>query len=326
MDGIDRRALILGAAGSFGGAVAQELGRRGWRLRLLVRDPAHLARLALAEDAEIVVGDARDPALVAHAAEGTDAIVHAVNLPWQHWEPAMRRITAAAVTAAREAHIRLVFPGNVYGFGRQDGRPLHEAAERRATTAKGRLRIALEQTIEDLGDSGAAPVLILRAGDFYGPTVRNRLVEMIFGRLARGQAPQWPGALDLPHQWCFMPDLARIVADLLDRDDQLAAVEHVHVPGHVFDSQRRFMEMAARAAGRPGLLPRALPGWVLRLGALGDAELRALQELRYLFDDPVIITGSRLGTLLPDFRPTTPERAIAATVAARNHAAAGAAT
>ena len=59
MDGIDRRALILGAAGSFGGAVAQELGRRGWRLRLLVRDPAHLARLALAEDAEIVVGDAQ---------------------------------------------------------------------------------------------------------------------------------------------------------------------------------------------------------------------------------------------------------------------------
>ncbi|MFD0388403.1 NAD(P)H-binding protein [Tistrella bauzanensis] len=210
MDGIDRRALILGAAGSFGGAVAQELGRRGWRLRLLVRDPAHLARLALAEDAEIVVGDARDPALVAHAAEGTDAIVHAVNLPWQHWEPAMRRITAAAVTAAREAHIRLVFPGNVYGFGRQDGRPLHEAAERRATTAKGRLRIALEQTIEDLGDSGAAPVLILRAGDFYGPTVRNRLVEMIFGRLARGRprngrapwicptngasCPIWPGS------------------------------------------------------------------------------------------------------------------------------------
>lgn len=316
VDSGNRQALILGAAGGFGGAMAQELGRRGWYLRLLVRDPARLGRLGLPEDADIVVGDARDPALVAHAAQGMDAILHAVNLPYPQWDPAMRRITAAAIEGARASGARLVFPGNVYAFGRQDARPLHEEAERRPDTVKGRLRADLETAIETLGREGTAPVLILRAGDFYGPTVRNGLTDMIFARLAKGQAPRWPGPLDLPHQWCFVPDLARLTADLLEAPERLAPVEHVHLAAQLFDTQRRFMEMAAAAAGHPRLGPKRLPWWLLRLAALTDPAARELLELRYLFDDPVVLTGNRLQVLVPDFRPTAPERAIAATMAA----------
>src|SRR5208283_4942775 len=69
------KALVTGATGFVGAAVAQALERAGWSVRVLVRassDRTNLARLA----AEPVQGDLREPASLAAALAGCEALIH----------------------------------------------------------------------------------------------------------------------------------------------------------------------------------------------------------------------------------------------------------
>src|SRR4051812_7620103 len=80
MEAIMRTALILGATGGVGGETARALIRLGWQVRGLTRKPR------TGDGIEWITGDAMDPAAVRSAAEGADAIVHAVNPPgYRDW-------------------------------------------------------------------------------------------------------------------------------------------------------------------------------------------------------------------------------------------------
>ncbi len=307
------KVLVLGVGGSFGGAVAEALAARGHFLRLMVRDAARAGRWRGYENAETVVGDAEDAGALAQAARGCAVIVHGVNYPYHLWRPHMLRVTENVVSAAAAGGALVVFPGNVYGLGRQTLRPLGEDAPNLATTRKGRLRVEMEDRLWRLSESGRARVLILRAGDYFGPTARNGLVDRIFGNAAAGRPLQVLGRLEAPHQWAYLPDLGRLAAALVERDD-LAPFEVVHFAGHVADRQRRFLARVAGAAGHPGLPVRRLPWALVRLLGLRDPVLRELLELRYLFDEAVILDDPRRRQLLPDFASTPIDEALRVTV------------
>ncbi|MBM3517813.1 MAG: NAD-dependent epimerase/dehydratase family protein [Alphaproteobacteria bacterium] len=112
----DRPILVLGADGSFGGAVAAELLLRGRAVRAMVRAPDKLRSRDL-PGAEIVGGDAEDQAALVRAAAGVGAIVHGINYPYHRRQPHMVIVTRNVIAAARAAGARIVFPGNVYGLG-----------------------------------------------------------------------------------------------------------------------------------------------------------------------------------------------------------------
>jgi len=66
------RVLVIGATGSIGRLVTAEAIRRGFQTRTLVRDASRAS--ALADGAEIVVGDLTQPGTLAAAVEGVDAV------------------------------------------------------------------------------------------------------------------------------------------------------------------------------------------------------------------------------------------------------------
>lgn len=223
----DQPILVLGAMGSFGGAVVDELLHRGRTVRAMLRYPRK-ARWGEAQRVSVVPGDAEDPSAIRRAADGVAVIVHGVSYPYHRWQPHMMTVTRNVVAAARSDGARIVFPGNVYGLSDQRGM-LDEGAANRAESVKGRLRIALEDALRQGAGSGA-PVLIVRAGDFFGPTALNGLVDRVFGAAAAGRTIQAIGNLEAAHEWMFLPDLARATIDLLDQAEHLAAFAVVHVP------------------------------------------------------------------------------------------------
>lgn len=314
--------LVMGAAGSFGAAMVQELLRRGHQVRAQGRTIARLERsLGGIEGVELAPGDALQDDPVMSAAEGCGVIVHAANLPYARWMPDMEYITSTVLRAARANGALVLFPGNVYGFGHQTGRPLAEDAEMRPDTRKGAFRIHLEHLIQSATTDGDVRALVLRSGDFFGPTVRNGLVDRIFGRAAAGRPIEALGRLEVPHQWAYVPDLARLAADLIGLAARLAPFEVVHFAGHVAQRQRTFLELVAREAGHPDLALRTVPWWLLRLMGLYDAQLRELMELRYLFDDAVILDDPRRRELWPDFASTPLDAAVRETLESyRRHA------
>ena len=71
------RILLLGSTGFFGRGVAHKLIDGGHQMRVLVRDPMKAAAFK-ARGAQVVVGDALDPASVNQAAQGVEHIISLV--------------------------------------------------------------------------------------------------------------------------------------------------------------------------------------------------------------------------------------------------------
>jgi uncharacterized protein YbjT (DUF2867 family) len=71
------RILLLGSTGFFGRGVAHKLIDGGHQLRVLVRDPMKAAAFKI-RGAQVVVGDALDPAAVTQASQGVEHIVSLV--------------------------------------------------------------------------------------------------------------------------------------------------------------------------------------------------------------------------------------------------------
>ena len=70
------KALVTGASGFIGGAVAEALLRRGAQVRVLLR-PGTVPNLAAPSEVETARGDLRDAQAVRAAVEGCDAVFHA---------------------------------------------------------------------------------------------------------------------------------------------------------------------------------------------------------------------------------------------------------
>jgi len=71
------RVLLLGSTGFVGRGVAHKLLDSGHQLRVLVRDPMKAAAFKV-RGAQVIIGDALDPASVVQAAQGVDHIISLV--------------------------------------------------------------------------------------------------------------------------------------------------------------------------------------------------------------------------------------------------------
>ena len=112
---------LTGASGFLGRYLAEELLRRGHKVRAVVRD----ARRLKVSGAEVVEGDVADVTVLAQAFDGADAVVHnaAVVSFMKNRRDAMRRTNAGgaenAVNAALAAGVKsFVLVGSVAALGR----------------------------------------------------------------------------------------------------------------------------------------------------------------------------------------------------------------
>src|SRR5262249_11497523 len=75
LSGSPMRALVTGATGFVGAAVARALCRAGWQVRALARPTSDLRNLRQ-HPLELAIGDLHDPASLAKALEGCEALFH----------------------------------------------------------------------------------------------------------------------------------------------------------------------------------------------------------------------------------------------------------
>ncbi len=305
----DQPILILGATGDFGGALLSAALDRGLCVRALARN-AHEARgrLGAPVGLEWVSGDARDPAAVARAVHGARAIVHAIDVAPADRAALLPAIAGNVAAAARAAGLPILFPGSVHVLGPGDGRPVAEDAVPAPTSRRGRVEAEVEALLAD-----GCEVLTLRSGDRFGPGARHWPGAGLFANLRTGRIAALPGDAGRPHQWCFLPDLARAALDLIERGWQGRTV--VHGPALTVDGNGDFARAISRAAGHAGQALRHRPWWIVRLRALVDADAADLLDQRYLWDDGILLAPGKLGALLPEFKPTPLDRAIAQTLA-----------
>jgi dihydroflavonol-4-reductase len=93
------RLFVTGATGFVGAHVARAAAAQGAQLRLLTRTTSKTSNLP--KDAEVVVGDLREPASFSSALQGCDAVVH-VAADYRLWVPAPAEMYKANVEGTRE--------------------------------------------------------------------------------------------------------------------------------------------------------------------------------------------------------------------------------
>ena len=138
-----RIALVLGATGGIGTETARALCRHGWQIRAFSRTTSPSSS---SPGWHWVKGDAVDRASVLSAAEGVQAIVHAVNPPgYRNWARVVLPMIDNTIAAARVSGARILLPGTIYNYGPDAFPVLREESPQNATTHKGRIRIDLER-------------------------------------------------------------------------------------------------------------------------------------------------------------------------------------
>lgn len=298
-----RTALVLGATGGIGGETAAALARHGWHIRALSRKGQP------ADDATGWAwrqGDALDKTSVVRAAEGVQAIVHAVNTPgYRDWDKLVLPMIDNTIEAARASGARVVLPGTIYNYGPDAFPLLKENSPQRATTHKGQIRIALEKRLEDAARDGVRS-LVVRFGDFFGPKPGNSWFSQ--GMVKPGaplRSVSYPGEKGVGHAWTYLPDAGETLARLLERDAELEPFARFHFRGHHDADGTQMVAALRRAVGNPRLPVRPLPWFVFKLGAPFNETMRELYAVRPLWRTPIELDNTRLGHFLGE-EPHTP--------------------
>lgn len=317
-----KTALVLGATGGIGSAVAKRLMVAGWRVQALHRLGAAAASRGPA-GLDWLAGDAMRPADVAAAARGTALIVHAVNPPgYRNWAGLVLPMLDSTVAAARAEGARILLPGTVYNYGPDALPVLRETSPQAPRTRKGAIRVEMERRLRDAAeaDRAAGPgrgvrALVVRAGDFFGPGAGNSWFAQLVrpGRPVR--AVTYPGRPGVGHAWAYLPDLADAMVRLIEREDALDRFETFHFAGHWDEDGAAMAGAIRRVVGNPALPVRGF-SWPVVVAASPFVTLcRELLEMRYLWREPVRLDNARLATCL-GAEPHTPlDEAVRTTLA-----------
>ena len=323
------RALVTGATGKVGNAVAGALVRRGDEVRALVRDPARAAAL-LPAGVEAVKGDVTEPASVDAAAAGCELVFNAMGLPEQWFaDPEIfdrvnARGSETVVRAAARAGVRrVVHTSTIDVFHAERGSEFDESQV--ADYPKGTAYERSKQRAEELALAAAAQtgieLVIVNPAGVYGEgpggdatSLEHSLLRpVIEGR--RAAVPLLPpGGMGLAHT----SGLA--AGQLLAAERGRPGERYILCDGHM--SFRELAQAAVRLAGR-GIVPPVMPVPVAKALAAGGEALARVVRRR-----PLLPKG-QLYFFLWDARPqsakaqrelgwtpTPLEEGLAATVAA----------
>ena len=311
----EKHALVLGASGGIGGEVARQLLSAGWRVTALRRGLG--SQVEQREGITWIRGDALHRQDVLDAAQGCQVIIHAVNPPgYRHWAEQVLPMVDNSIAAAIAEGATIVLPGTVYNYG-PDAFPLiPEDAPQHPRTRKGLIRVRMEQRLQAASTRGAR-VIVVRAGDFFGPRAGNNWFSQGLVKPGRPLTRiRQPGKTGTGHQWAFLPDVARTMVALLELRGTLAPFSRFHMHGHWDQDGTRMIGTISRVARQYGPAPRisAFPWWLIRLLSPLMPTLRELEEMRYLWNQPVRLEANRLAEVLGE-EPHTPwDEAVATTL------------
>lgn len=309
---------VIFGTGPVGITLADELLTMGKQVRLVNRSGTG----QVPAGAELVAGDASRLEVVQDLCRGAAVVYNCTHAPYHIWPETLPRLQENMIEGSASADAKLVVIDTLYMYGETHGQPMTEATPYAATSRKGRLRAELAWGYLQAHRVGKVRVSIGRAADFFGPRVLNSsLGQYVFPAALSGQPVMTLGNIDLPHSYSYMPDIARGLAILGEREE--ASGRDWLLPVAPARTTRDILQLIGREIGQP---PQILNVPTIEqaraFGVFDETFAREYTELFYQYTEPQIVVSDAFEQAF-GLHATPLDEAIQATVRwYREHAAA----
>ncbi|MGB1090560.1 MAG: NAD-dependent epimerase/dehydratase family protein [Oceanobacter sp.] len=304
---MSKKVLVLGINGRLGQEIAKAFVVAGYSVSGMGRE--NRAKL---KGVRFTQGNADQVSELQAAIKGHEIVVNALNLPYDQWEKGRAEaMMARVIEAMGDSGRLLMFPGNVYNFSARQW-VLTPSTSFEPEAQKGRIRVRMEQQLQEAASAGKIQLVILRSGDFYGPYASQSFMQVVIATRRKDKVLQIPHELDLPHSWAYLPDLAKAYVALAARADEFSASETFHFCGHFITGHElvSHIQSALREPWKAGKLPWGM----LKVVGWFNPLMREVVKMRYLFQVPQQLKDQRLDEILGAEFGTPASEAIGATV------------
>jgi nucleoside-diphosphate-sugar epimerase len=240
---------------------------------------------------EFVACDILDANAVRAAVEGAAQVVLSVGFPYDArvWRTVWPKTMTNVVEACAAVGARVVFIDNLYQLGpqfepRREDMPLSDAGDKPAILSDvTRIWMAARDRVR---------VAALRCTDFYGPGVLvSHIGITAFGQLAKGKAAQLLAPPDTPHDFAYVPDIARAAVTLLDAPDD-AFGQVWNMPCAPTRTPREILKLGADAIGVP-LKIVSIPLWLLPAFGLFSRFMKEVVDVGFTWDRPYVVDSGK---------------------------------
>ena len=282
------QTVVIGH-GAVGRATVERLTAAGRPVLVAQRK----APAALPGGAQFEACDVLDATAVrAIFAKGTQVVV-AIGFAYRGavWRDVWPRAIRNIIAAAAETKARVVFIDNLYMYGPQAA-PLREDMPLTSYGVKPRVRADVTRMWMEAVRTQGIKFAALRAPDFYGPGVTlSHLGDVGFAAIAKGRSAMLIAPPDTPHDFAYVPDIARAAVSLLDAEDD-AFGRAWHVPCAPIKTPREILSIGAYALGVK-LKIASLPLAILPALGLAVPFAREMAEMRFQWQWPYKVDWSR---------------------------------
>ena len=274
---------VIVGAGPVGAATARLLAERGEQVRIISRrgtGPEH-------PTVERVAADATDADRLSSLAVGAVALYNCANPLYHRWLTDWPPLASALLAAAERSGAVLTTASNLYGYGPVDA-PITAATPLAATHPKLRIRADMWRAALAAHQAGRIRTTEVRSSDYIEA---NSIFTIVLTEpLLAGRRAYVPAALDQPHSWTSITDVATTLVTVAAQEPAWgqAWLTPTNPPLTVRELATRFTEIVG--APRPKLT--ALPFPMLWTAGLFSPLIRELRATRYQFVHPFVIDSS----------------------------------
>jgi dihydroflavonol-4-reductase len=273
------KALVTGASGFIGGAVARTLLARGVSVRVLLR-PGTMPNVPDHAEIDVVSGDLRDPAAVHRAAAGCAAIFHAGALYSFGADRAELHATNVGgtrnvISAALAVGARLVYTSSISTIGGMRDGAIPDERQDASTTSPGpykETKLQAERLVRGEAERGLDAVIVNPTFPIGWGDVKPTPTGALIRDFLRGRMPAY---LDTGMNVVDVDDVAEGHWLAFERGER----GERYILGNANVTMRELLEVLALVSGRRA--PRLrLPYAVALALAHADAFLSARRRVR----------------------------------------------
>ncbi|HEX6354956.1 NAD-dependent epimerase [Actinophytocola sp.] len=274
---------VIVGAGPVGTATAELLAARGDKVRVVTRSGGGLAHPGV----ERVAADATDADRLSELAEGAVALYNCASPQYHRWLTDWPPIAESLLTAAERSGAVLATASNLYGYGEVDG-PITPETPLAAAHPKLKIRADLWRAALARHEAGRIRVTEVRGSDYIEA---NSIFNAVLATpLRAGKRALVPTALDMPHSWTSIADVAQTLVTVAA--DERAWGKGWLVPTNAPLTVRELAQRFTEVHGLPPAKLATLPYAALWTAGLFSPMIRELRATHYQFTRPFVMDSS----------------------------------